>query len=184
MVTEQTCSCVVNAESLPAPSRKQQKFRKSRLVFAKGFALGSEQLQGKSAGARVEQPEINRLLVRSASNAYFPQVLSVISIPDRDSLLRKAIDVVWDHYLLYVESLEDLQRERRKAKVFAVLQDYPDEKIFAEIQRRKGGKEEEKKSIKQAEFEMLQLSQTEIGDDLPDGDFFARSVALKEPRIG
>ena len=72
------------------------------------------------------------------------------------------------------------KRERRKAKVFAVLQDYPDEKIFAEIQRRKGGKEEEKKSIKQAEFEMLQLSQTEIGDDLPDGDFFARSVALQQ----
>jgi hypothetical protein len=83
-----------------------------------------------------------------------------------------------------VDSLEDLQRERRKAKVFAVLQDYSDDKIFAEIQRRKGGKEEEKKSIKQAEFEMLQLSQTEIGDDLPDGDFFARSVALKESRTG
>jgi hypothetical protein len=174
------CECGVPARSLAEAAEIPEK----PLGFCKGLRPWLGATSREECGGAGGTPEINRLLVRSASNAYFPQVLSVISIPDRDSLLRKAIDVVWDDYLLYVESLEDLQRERRKAKVFAVLQDYPDEKIFAEIQRRKGGKEEEKKSIKQAEFEMLQLSQTEIGDDLPDGDFFARSVALKEPRIG
>jgi len=174
------CECGVPARSLAEAAEIPEK----PLGFCKGLRPWLGATSREECGGTGGTPEINRLLVRSASNAYFPQVLSVISIPDRDSLLRKAIDVVWDDYLLYVESLEDLQRERRKAKVFAVLQDYPDEKIFAEIQRRKGGKEEEKKSIKQAEFEMLQLSQTEIGDDLPDGDFFARSVALKEPRTG
>jgi hypothetical protein len=174
------CECGVSARSLAEAAEIPEK----PLGFCKGLRPWLGATSREECGGTGGTPEINRLLVRSASNAYFPQVLSVISIPDRDSLLRKAIDVVWDDYLLYVESLEDLQRERRKAKVFAVLQDYPDEKIFAEIQRRKGGKEEEKKSIKQAEFEMLQLSQTEIGDDLPDGDFFARSVALKEPRTG
>lgn len=39
-----------------------------------------------------EKPEKNRLLVRSASNAYFAQVLSVISLPDSDAQLKEAIN--------------------------------------------------------------------------------------------
>ena len=36
--------------------------------------------------------ELNRLLVRPASNAYFPQVMSVISLPDRNESLEKAVN--------------------------------------------------------------------------------------------
>jgi hypothetical protein len=174
------CECGVPARSLAEAAEIPQKPLGHCRGLRPWLGAGSREQCGGQSGPL----EINRLLVRSASNAYFPQVLSVISIPDRDSLLRKAVDAVWDDYLLYADTLEDLQKERRKAKVFAVIQDYSDDKIFAEIQRRKGGKEEEKKSIKQAEFEMLQVSQVEIGDDLPDGDFFARSFALNEPRTG
>jgi hypothetical protein len=174
------CECNVPARSLAEAAQIPE----IPLGYCKGLrpwlgAASQEQCGGPN-GVR----EINRLLVRSASNAYFPQVLSVISIPDRDSLLRKAIDPVWEDYLLYVDSMDDLQRERKKAKVFAVLQDFSDDQIMAEIKRRKSGSEEEKKSIKQAEIEMLQASQAEIGDDQPDGDFFARRFVLKEPRIG
>lgn len=121
----------------------------------------------------------NRLLLRHASDAYFPQVLRVISIPDQDALLRAAVDRVWDDFLLYVESAEDLRRERKKAKVYAALEGWPDEKVWAEIQRRRGGVATSAKSIKQAELETLAAAQDEIGEDVREGaDFFARRIAL------
>lgn len=127
-------------------------------------------------------PEINRLLVRSASNAYFPQVLSVISIPDREGQLRKAVDPVWEDFLQYVETIEDLQRERRKAKVFGPLEGLPDNEVFAEIQRRKTGGGQPQKKIKQAEIEMLMASSEEIGSDRPEGDFYARRLRFPSPK--
>ena len=174
------CECGVPARSLAEAAE----IAKKPLGHCKGLRPWLGAASQEKCGGDGGTPEINRLLVRSASNAYFPQVLSVISIPDRDSLLRKAIDAVWEDYLLYVDSIEDLQKERKKAKVFAALQDFSDDQIMADIRRRKGGQEKDKKSIKQAEIEMLLASQVEIGDDRPEGDFHAKSLALKEPREG
>jgi hypothetical protein len=53
---------------------------------ALGFCRGHRPWLGPAAaekcGGDNGKPEINRLLIRSASNAYFPQIVSVISIPD------------------------------------------------------------------------------------------------------
>lgn len=56
----------------------------------------------------------NQMLVHTASNAYFPQTMSVISLPDRDELVARAVDPIWEHYLQYVEDIDDLIRERRR----------------------------------------------------------------------
>ncbi len=108
----------------------------------------------------------------------------MISIPDRDVLLQKAVDPVWEDFLQYVDSLDDLQKERRKAKVFAVLENFSNEDVLAEIRRRKGGPDQNRKSIKQAEIEMLRASQDELGNDVPEGDFYARNLQLRSPRNG
>ena len=79
------------------------------------------------------QPTFNRLLNRSASNAWFPQVLSVISIPDEDEKLRGAVEKIWEDHLQYVDSLDDLPGERKRAKVAAALEGYSDEAVWAEI---------------------------------------------------
>ena len=94
-------------------------------------------------GPRVFEPcdEPNRMLVRTASNAYFPQTMSVISLPDRDEAVAKAVDQVWEHYLQYIEDLDDLTKERkRKPPVAAALEGFSDEDVFAEIQARKQGR--------------------------------------------
>lgn len=142
------------------------------------LGAASQERCGGDPGA----PEINRLLVRSASNAYFPQVLSVISIPDKEGQLRKAVDPIWEDFLQYVETIEDLQRERRKAKVFGPLEGLSDDEVFAEIQRRKVGGGQSQKKIKQAEIEMLMASSEEIGSDRPEGDFYARRLRLPSPK--
>lgn len=120
--------------------------------------------------------ELNRLLIRTASNAYFPQVMSVISLPARDETVKKAVDSVWE-FLSEVENAGQLKYERKKARVNAGLEALSDEEVFEEIQLRRSGEEEEQKSVKQAELETLLASKDEIGEDKPGGDFFARALA-------
>lgn len=123
--------------------------------------------------------EPNRLLVRSASNSYFPQIMSVISLPDRAESLEQAVTQVWEHHLQYVASLEDLEQDRRrKAPVKAALEEFGDEEVFREVQYRKTGfGQNPVKSVKLAEFEVLSATRDELGNDTPDGNFYARTLA-------
>jgi hypothetical protein len=128
------------------------------------------------------QLTFNRLLNRSASNAWFPQVLSVISIPDEDEKLQAAVEKIWEDHLQYVESMEDLQGERRRAKVAAALEGYANDAVWAEIGRRRDGSESAPaKTIKQAEIETLLGSPDQIGKDQIEGDFYARRWRPEPP---
>lgn len=119
--------------------------------------------------------EPNRLLIRSASNAYFPQTLSVISLPDRDEAVRQAVDAAWD-YLDIVETMEDLQRELRRTKVREALDGISLAEAFSQIQSRRTATPAPDKSVKQAELETLIAAKEEIGVDQPEGVFYARSL--------
>lgn len=145
-------------------------------TFPLGKCTGDRPWLG--AGSRENCDEPNRLLVRTASNAYFPELMGVISLPDRDRDVVKAVDQVWANFLEYVETLEDLKDERRKKPpVRIALEGISDEDAFAEIQTRKGsGPASTGKSVKTAELEVLQDSKEELGGDVIDGDFFARAL--------
>ena len=131
---------------------------------------------------REDCDEMNRLLVRHASNAYFPQVMSVISLPNRDESLERSVNQVWENFLQYVESLDELKRERsKKPPVKNALAGFSDEEVFQEIEVRKGTKSEAPtKSVKLAEFEVLSNTKESSGTDTPDGDFFARTLPKKD----
>ena len=103
-----------------------------------------------------DRPEWSRLLVRSASNAYFAQTLRVISIPEAGAALRKGVDALWEDELAYIDDLDDLVRLRRKhkPKVTAALGTLRDAEVWAEIQRRRAGFVADR-TIKQAELETL-----------------------------
>ena len=118
-------------------------------------------------------------MIRTASNAYFPQLMSVISLPDRDETVKQAVDKVWE-FLEGVEDLELLRYERRKARVNAALEGLSDEEVFAEIQSRLDLAESSPKTVKQAELETLVASKLELGEDKPDGTFFARTLPRQE----
>lgn len=120
--------------------------------------------------------EPNRLLIRTASNAYFPQIMSVISLPDRDEKVKQAVDQAWE-FLEGVEELEQLQYERRKAKVKAALEGMTDNEVFAEVLARRGTATElPAKPVKHAELETLVAGEAETGVDAPEGNFYARSI--------
>lgn len=119
--------------------------------------------------------EPSRLLIRAASNAYFPQVMRVISLPDRHEAVRGAVTLVWE-FLAEVEDLDQLRYERRKARVQAALEGFTDDEVLDEIHTRRSGAMEHSISVKQAELETLVASRETLGEDKPDGVFFARSL--------
>lgn len=122
--------------------------------------------------------EPSRLLIRSASNAYFPQLMSVISLPDRDQAIKQTVDRTWN-YLEAVEELDQIRYERKKAAVREALDGFTDEEVFAEIQSRKFSSVKSEKSVKVAELETLIAVKDEIGEDHPDGVFYARNLPRK-----
>ncbi|HET9741889.1 MAG TPA: DUF1998 domain-containing protein [Terriglobales bacterium] len=119
--------------------------------------------------------EPSRLLIRSASNAYFPQTVSVISLPERDQVVRRAVDAAWT-YLEAVETIDQLRYEMKKAVVRDALQGLKEEEVFADIQSRTLGTPQEEKKVKVAELETLLAAQDEVGEDRPDGVFYARTL--------
>lgn len=152
--------------------------------------LGRVPAEDCRSQTKPDEPEYNRLLVRSASHAYFSQVVKAISLPEKDQLLREAVAKQWEDELRFIEDLDDLRRLRRKKKpkVEAALGELDDEDIWAEIQRRlaPGEHEGERKSIKQAEIETL-MSDRYDGREDAKRKFLARkrdisglSPALRE----
>lgn len=154
---------------------------------ALGFCNGERPWLGpysnEKCGGEDGPVQQNRLLIRSATNSYFPQVMSAISIPDASAELRKAVDAAWGD-LEFVEDMGDLERELRKPKIRNALEKHDPAAVLAEVMRRKGGAPPPVKTVKQAEIETLLSSQDEVGDDTPAGDYFARRMPLRQPRSG
>ena len=132
----------------------------------------------EKCGGADDKRQINRLLIRSASNAYFTQTLSVISIPEAGGKVREAVDEVWADYLQYCKSLASVANEREKKRVSAALEGHSDAEVWAEIQRRKEGGAPAVLGIREAEIETLMQARAQIGDDRPEGVFYARSVPI------
>lgn len=117
----------------------------------------------------------SRLLTRSASNAYFPQVLSVISIPDNRSKTDEKVASLWEAHFSTVADPPELAYELKKPAVKSALGDLTPHEVWASIQRiRAGIKRAVEVPVKEAEFEVLDEAKPELGADTPDGDFFAR----------
>lgn len=142
---------------------------------ALGYCNGSRPWLG--AGTKEPCGELNRLLIRSASNAYFARLMSVISIPDTRRPIDDTVKSLWEDFLSDVEKLQELTKVRRKPTVAAKLQDIPDDEVFAAIERfRSAGEAIYERSVKEAEFEALTQAKEELGSDAPDGYFFARTL--------
>lgn len=123
-------------------------------------------------------PHPNKLLIRHASNAYFPILEHAISIPDHNERVRKAVDALWDDYLAYAESPDDIRRERRKARVQQALEGLTDQDVWLECEKRRSADPGAQRSLKDAELDTFLSVPDELGDDTPDGDFYARRLNI------
>ncbi|MCE9636425.1 MAG: DUF1998 domain-containing protein [Planctomycetes bacterium] len=139
-----------------------------------GMCRGSLRWIGPEEREDCNQP--NRLLTRSASNAYFPQTQSVISIPEAAAELREAVGKVYDDFLRGTTSAVEVAYERRtKDKVKAALEGRTDEDVWQEVDRRRNGRPVPLLPIKQVEVETLRNQPMDEGERVDEVEFFART---------
>jgi hypothetical protein len=143
-------------------------------VKALGFCSGGRPWLGANQNEKCDLP--SRLLIRSASNAYFPQLLSVISIPDMRKPVDDAVKNLWADFLCDVETADDLVKVRRKPTPAERLQGFSNADVLAAIERQRGGGEANSRKVKDVEFAAFTDAADEMGADVPDGDFYARRM--------
>jgi Domain of unknown function (DUF1998) len=118
-----------------------------------------------------------KLLTRTATNTYFPQVYTVISLPtEEDELTQLVHELSGD--LSAVQSLGDVaQAKRFNPKISATLGSYADDEIFDRLQRiREGARVDGNQSPKLSEFDAFACGRPEIGQNRPSAKLYAQTL--------
>ena len=119
-----------------------------------------------------------RLMIRTATNTYFPQALTVISLPAEDDELTRIVTGLGQH-LEKVTSLERLAMAREfNPAVEKALEGYSDSDVWERLRRlREGGGSEVGQGPKVAEFDLFASGQAEIGTNDPSAKLFAQTLS-------
>ena len=138
-----------------------------------GTCRGARPWLGRGTNEDCKLP--SRLLIRTASNAYFSQVVSVLSLPDRRSGVGQVVAELWDD-LQIVDGPAELAVLKKKPKVAERLAPFSDEEVLEAIRELKGGGADER-PVKKVELDALLAAPEGFGDDVPvDPDFHARRL--------
>ena len=138
-----------------------------------GTCRGVRPWLGRNSNEDCKLP--SRLLIRTASNAYFPQVVNVLSLPDRGTAVEAAVREHWDD-LQIVEDAAGLAFLKKKPKIMERFAPFSDDEVLESIRVEKSGKDGER-PVKQVELEALLAVPEGFGDDVPvDPNFHARRL--------
>jgi hypothetical protein len=138
-----------------------------------GPCSGARPWLGRDAHERCGHP--SRLLIRTATNAYFPQVLSVLSLPERAGTVETVVRDLWEE-LQVVHEPADLGVIRRKPAVARALHGFTDAEILVAIRAVRSGAVEDRPA-KHVELDALLAVPEGFGEDVPvHPDFHARRL--------
>ncbi len=138
-----------------------------------GMCPGRRPWLGPDSHEDCNQP--SRLLIRTAANAYFSQLMSALSLPDHGTEIEEAVRELWDD-LQIVDGPGELAVLKKKPQVAAKLVGRADEEVLAAITQLKHGGAGEP-SMKEVELDALLAQPEGFGDDVPiDPDFHARRL--------
>jgi len=168
--------------------------RDTRIACGCGRMLSLEQLYqpGRLGTCRGERPWIGgrdpngcihdlRLLTRSATNTYFPQVAVVISLPRADDELSRRVA---DHLsvLRNARSAGDISAARLfNPAIAAALEGYSDSDVFVRVQRLlAAGPVDAIADPRVAEFDVLASGRELIGENRPNALLHARTLGRDE----
>lgn len=127
-----------------------------------------------------------RLMTRTATNTYFPQVYRVISLPAEEDELTQLVEELADE-LSNVQSPADVATAKRfNTKIAASLGPYADSEIFERLERvRAATAAAGAVAPKPPEFEVLASGRAVIGQNRPDSRLYAETLpreAWADPR--
>jgi len=164
--------------------------RSTRIMCGCGASLSLHDAQapGRFGECRGKRPWLNtdepggcretlRFLTRTATNGYFPQVLTVISLPAAEDELTRLVEAHLDA-IGWVEDERDMAAARRSnPQVRAALDGWDDAAVVARVaQARVAGAGTAGKAPKVAEFDLLASGLAEIGSDGSDARLHARTL--------
>jgi hypothetical protein len=143
-----------------------------------GMCHGARPWLGSKSREKCGVP--SQLLIRSASNAYFAERQTVISIPASSGGTDERVKQV----VLALDPLNEnragLQVGRLYEPLKSTLVGLSDMEIWAAYDRIKGGIVAPERSVKGEEFEALVGAPDELGSDITDGDFYARVLPKEQ----
>ena len=155
----------------------------------KRITLQEANIEGRLGKCRGHRPWLGRdmkepcgnnlkLLVRTATNTYFSQVVTVISLPQGDDALARAVDSAWQN-LRTVENLEALKIIFKHVPgVTGALSGHDLESCFAHIQARQRAElGDANVSPRIAEFDLLASGRETIGSSSRESRLFAQTLA-------
>ena len=155
----------------------------SRAEDPEGTALGdcdgAQPWLGPGRFAVESCSERNRLLLRSAANAWLAHTQRVISLPGPDEGLQQAVDKLWV-FLESAESAEDVAAERAKPRVRDLLAGLTDAAVWKSVRERKDDATAARKPLKLEELQILLAPGDTIGEDALGAQLFARVLPSRE----
>ncbi|MGE3752774.1 MAG: DrmB family protein [Planctomycetota bacterium] len=128
------------------------------------------------AEGKEECDEHARLLVRTASNSYFSQTMSALSIPEPGRELLDAVERNWD--VLQAATAATLPAFRTIARVQVALEKYPDnQQVLRVIEAKRDNVPAPRLPLRTAEFLQFNAQPPEVPGVLPPArvPFYARS---------
>ena len=140
--------------------------------------LPTGELCGGQGGTR----QMMRLLIRTASNAYYPQRLTVLSLPESGDRIRTAVQSVWQTVSAVSDVATLIQLKALVPAVRTVLAEFDEVLVVQHIQAEREGLRPPRRPIKVEEFDSLTAVAESLGEDRPEGPFFARRLALPTPK--
>ena len=122
-----------------------------------------------------------KLLTRTATNTYFPQVYTVISLPSEVDELTRLVDELSGD-LASVQTAEDVSQAKRfNPKVAATLGAYSDDDIFERLnQIREGASVDASRSPKISEFDVFASGSPEIGHNSSTAKLYAQTLPRRD----
>ena len=118
-----------------------------------------------------------KLLTRTATNTYFPQVLTVISLPAEEDALSAIVQTL-EGVLKEAQSAVNIgQAKKYNPSVASALGAYADTDIFDRLQRiREGAQAQSNLKPKQSEFDIFASGRAEIGQNTPDAKLYCQTL--------
>ena len=118
-----------------------------------------------------------KLLTRTATNTYFPQVYTVISLPAEEDELSRLVDELSGD-LAGVQTVDDVaQAKKFNPRVSASLGAYSNSDIFDRLKRlRDGARVDASKSPKLSEFDVFACGTAEIGTNSASAKLYAQTL--------
>ena len=147
---------------------KRRRMHQATEEAALGRCSGGLPWLGPDKREDCEEP--SRLLIRTATNSYFPRLIRVLSLPEDAIGLTEVLKEHWDD-LQIVDDTGSLAFIKRKPQVAAALHGLDDEETLEAIRRRKrggGGK----RPVKEAELRAILRAPEGCGDEPPVDDLF------------